>query len=99
MNDDYLWDKSGEPDPEIAKLERTLSGLGHDDRPLELPETIAPAQAPRRGILGPWFGRGPSADATVLPGVPPGAWAAAGGGLGVAGPRAGGFAIHAAPGW
>ena len=48
MRDDYLWDKSGEPDPEVAKLERTLGALGHrDDTPLDLPETIpAPPRAP-----------------------------------------------------
>ncbi|MBD0371629.1 MAG: hypothetical protein ICV60_12385 [Pyrinomonadaceae bacterium] len=27
MKDDYLWDKSGEPDPEIAHLERVLGNL------------------------------------------------------------------------
>ena len=25
MNEDYLWDRSGPPDPEIARLERTLA--------------------------------------------------------------------------
>ena len=34
MSDDYLWDKSGEPDPEVQKLERSLSPLGHRDAPL-----------------------------------------------------------------
>ena len=29
MNEDYLWDKSGEPDPEIQRLETLLSPLGH----------------------------------------------------------------------
>lgn len=29
MNDDYLWDKSGEPDPEIQRMENLLSPLGH----------------------------------------------------------------------
>jgi len=29
MSDDYLWDKSGEPDPEIQRLENLLSPLGH----------------------------------------------------------------------
>ncbi|HKS29543.1 MAG TPA: hypothetical protein VJS44_17070 [Pyrinomonadaceae bacterium] len=27
MKDDYLWDKSGEPDPEIERLERIMGGL------------------------------------------------------------------------
>jgi len=30
MNEDYLWDKSGEPDPEIQKLENLLSPLGYE---------------------------------------------------------------------
>src|SRR5262245_61337140 len=53
MRDDYLWDKSGEPDPDVVKLERTLGTLGHrDDTPLVLPATIpAPVRrAPR--LLG-----------------------------------------------
>lgn len=29
MNENYLWDKSGEPDPEIQRLENLLSPLGH----------------------------------------------------------------------
>lgn len=29
MNEDYLWDKSGEPDPEIQRLENLLAPLGH----------------------------------------------------------------------
>jgi FecR protein len=30
MNDDYLWDGSGEPDPEIQKLENTLGRFRHN---------------------------------------------------------------------
>jgi hypothetical protein len=41
MSDDYLWDKSGKPDPEIEKLERSLASLGHTGAPLTLP---APAE-------------------------------------------------------
>jgi len=29
MNDDYLWDKSGEPDPEVERLERRLAPLAY----------------------------------------------------------------------
>jgi hypothetical protein len=29
MNEDYLWDKSGEPDPEVQRLENLLAPLGH----------------------------------------------------------------------
>ncbi len=35
--DDYLWDRSGEPDPEVERLEHALGPLGHEDRPLDLP--------------------------------------------------------------
>jgi len=37
MSDDYLWDRSGEPDPEIAQLERTLGQLRHQPKALVLP--------------------------------------------------------------
>jgi negative regulator of sigma E activity len=37
MNDDYLWDKSGEPDPQIQQLEEILGTLRHQPRPLHLP--------------------------------------------------------------
>jgi hypothetical protein len=32
MNDDYLWDRSGPPDPEIERLERTLAPLRYRHR-------------------------------------------------------------------
>lgn len=39
MNEDYLWDKSGEPDPEIQRLENRLSPLGYklDQTPVFFP--------------------------------------------------------------
>jgi hypothetical protein len=37
MNHDYLWDRTGEPDPEIQRLERILGTLRYQPRPLELP--------------------------------------------------------------
>ena len=46
---DWLWDRSGPPDPELAALERLLRPLGHDGRPLrELP---APPRIARRWWL------------------------------------------------
>lgn len=36
MNDDYLWDRSGEPDPDIARLEHLLGRYRHD-APLRRP--------------------------------------------------------------
>ena len=40
MNDDYLWDKSGEPDPEIQELEQILAPLRYQPTPLELPNEL-----------------------------------------------------------
>jgi len=37
MNDDYLWDKTGQPDPEIQQLEEILGTLRYQPRPLALP--------------------------------------------------------------
>ena|SRR6267378_1070896 len=37
MNDDYLWDKSGEPDPQVQQLEEILGSLRYQPRPLEIP--------------------------------------------------------------
>jgi hypothetical protein len=34
---DYLWDKTGEPDPEIQQLEEILGTLRYQPRPLEVP--------------------------------------------------------------
>ena len=87
MSDDYLWDKSGEPDPEIEKLERSLARLGHQGEPLELPERIE-AQAPVPPALAPrragWIARiWAEAEKPALPGdmpvfgVPSRVWAMA----------------------
>ena len=70
MNDDYLWDRSGEPDPEIQKLEETLGTLRYQPQPLEIPHdiqmgrrrkffpalAIAAAMALVAVLLGVWFG-------------------------------------------
>lgn len=37
---DYLWDKTGEPDPEIQKLEETLGTLRYQPRPLVVPAHV-----------------------------------------------------------
>ncbi|HVG33961.1 MAG TPA: hypothetical protein VM911_12810 [Pyrinomonadaceae bacterium] len=37
MSDDYLWDRSGEPDPEIVKLEKALGRLRHQPKTIALP--------------------------------------------------------------
>jgi len=38
MNDDYLWDRSGGPDPEIVRLEELLGGARHR-APLRIPSS------------------------------------------------------------
>jgi hypothetical protein len=40
MNDDYLWDRTGDPDPEIQQLEQVLGTLRYQPRPLELPAQV-----------------------------------------------------------
>ena len=44
---DYLWDRTGEPDAEVERLEAMLASFGHTPRPLELP-TEESAPVPRR---------------------------------------------------
>jgi hypothetical protein len=41
MNEDYLWDKSGKPDPQVQELEEILSALRYEPRPLEIPKELA----------------------------------------------------------
>src|SRR5208337_559746 len=43
MNDPYLWDGSGEPDPELQRLESLLAQFCHHEVPLSLPQA-APAK-------------------------------------------------------
>jgi hypothetical protein len=46
MNDDYLWDGSGEPDPEIQKLENRLAKFRHQGEAPQFPR-ISAARQPR----------------------------------------------------
>jgi hypothetical protein len=59
MNDDYLWDKTGQPDPEIQRLEEILGTLRYQPRPLELPK--------RRNYL-PWLAIAASVLLAILGG-------------------------------
>jgi hypothetical protein len=58
MKDDYLWDGSGEPDPEVQKLETTLGRYRHNqpapafDQAAEIPSVKAPK---RFFNLRSWF--------------------------------------------
>jgi len=38
---DYLWDKTGEPDPEIRELEEILGTLRYQPRPLDIPASLS----------------------------------------------------------
>ena len=40
MEDNYLWDVSGEPDPEVQELEEILGTLRYQPQPLEIPSRI-----------------------------------------------------------
>lgn len=40
---DYLWDKTGEPEEDVAQLENLLGTLKYRPRPLEIPATDTPA--------------------------------------------------------
>ena len=40
MKDNYLWDRSGEPDPEVQNLEEILGTLRYQPRPLEIPNDV-----------------------------------------------------------
>ena len=40
MNDDYLWDKTGQPDPQIQELEQILGTLRYQPKALALPENL-----------------------------------------------------------
>ena len=45
MSEDYLWNKTGEPDPDVKELEEILGVLKYQPRPLVLPEDL---QVPQR---------------------------------------------------
>jgi hypothetical protein len=50
MKEDYLWDKSGEPDPEIQELEEILGTLKYKPRPLAISADLL---VPRRRSYRP----------------------------------------------
>jgi hypothetical protein len=57
----YLWDGSGEPDPEVMRLEKLLGQLRHRGNPPSLP-----ARTPRASTRTAWIIGGLSAAAAVL---------------------------------
>jgi hypothetical protein len=52
MNDDYLWDKTGEPDPQVQQLEEILGTLRYQPKPLQIPEELS---LPQRRTYFPWL--------------------------------------------
>lgn len=69
MSDDYLWDKSGAPDPETERLEHLLGRLHYQPQPLNLP--LAPPVATSRRLLFPSLA---AAAAVALIAVAVGVW-------------------------
>jgi hypothetical protein len=56
MSGDYLWDRSGKPDPETEKLEHVLGRLRYDRPAPEFPETLrAVGLLARVGFSPRWF--------------------------------------------
>jgi hypothetical protein len=66
MNEEYLWDKSGEPDPEIKQLEDILGTLRYQPKPLQLPELTRERQ--KRSYL-PWLAVAAALLVALLAGV------------------------------
>lgn len=58
MTDNYLWDRSGQPDQEIQELEETLGSLRYQPRELEIPESVQTSRSP-------WFLRGLAIAAAI----------------------------------
>jgi len=59
MTNDYLWDRSGAPDPEIQRLESLLAEFRHAECPLDFPGRFPAAPAKSRSLLlnFPWVPR------------------------------------------
>ena len=47
MKDNYLWDRSGEPDSETQHLEEILGTLRYQPQPLEIPTSLRVRQRRR----------------------------------------------------
>jgi hypothetical protein len=51
ISENYLWDASGTPDPEIQRLESLLADFRHAGSPLALPAEMPAAPGKLRGVL------------------------------------------------
>ena len=71
---DYLWDKTGEADPEVVELENLLGTLRHNPRPLRLPDELPSRRASARPRLAYSWTR-MAVAASLLAALLAGAWA------------------------
>ncbi len=69
MSDDYLWDKSGAPDPETERLEHLLGRFHYQPQPLNLP--LDPPVTTSRRVFFPSLA---AAAAVALLAVAVGVW-------------------------
>jgi hypothetical protein len=82
VSDDYLWDRRGEPDPEIARLERVMGTLRAPEPPVPLVQVrpVAAARAPGRRFVLPFAAVATLAVAvasvwlSMYPPGPPASW-------------------------
>jgi hypothetical protein len=65
-SNDYLWDGSGTPDPEIQRLESLLAEFRYADRPLALPAETAASPRSARILQFPWIPRLAAAAIVLL---------------------------------
>jgi FecR-like protein len=67
MNETYLWDASGAPDPEVQRIESLLANFRQTDRALALPAEMPIAPSKFRAVLVHMLsGPGLAAAATIL---------------------------------
>lgn len=70
MNEPYLWDGSGKPDPEVQRLESLLAQFSHREIPLALPlpQEVPAKPGYRHGLLlqFPWLPRFAAVAVVVL---------------------------------
>ena len=80
MKDDYLWDQSGQPDPDIQQLEEILGELRYQPRPLEFPRDVQSSRKHYLAIaaavamvvlgLGLWMGTQRQSPTNITAGKP-----------------------------
>jgi FecR protein len=73
VKDDYLWDGSGTPDPEVQRLESLLTEFRHTERPLTLPAetSLMSSKPPGLVVQFPWLPRLAAAAVILLAAIIP----------------------------